>query len=443
MHTYECDDVVDISHLPIGENALIASQSGGEGFRSWVVDSGSGEHLVGRTMLHDKEHATIEPLTSPVRLRTANGIVTCRHHVPITIRSRGKTCWALVLEDAPLVLSMGKLAEDSVFFRWTTTTSCVLDFVKSEICLRLSHRVPMLDDPHVIDGVQVKTMGNDMDCDDHVPCALARTLKSVCFQDGSKPIHDEIAPQYNVVEFCCGKESMISNAVIHGSRTNALRITEDIDGTRPDLIEVVKEHVATYGRHIHLASMLWHKFVELASWVMQQHGVIVFEWPVNNAYWHSDQVREFFKDGVGARWYTCVVHGCSAGLCDDHGRKMAKRWEIRTNSSHIWPALMSFSQCHCTEKHVRVEGNNTRKSGEYPSLLAMKFHKALTVWSSDMSWLGNLGLKHATVSCHDHTGQDAPLVVLLIGVASAWHVRTICHVFDAVGMEGTTNCNKC
>eukprot|EP00971_Amphidinium_carterae_P151346 3000742-Amphidinium_carterae.1 len=51
----------------------------------------------------------------PVKLRTANGVVTCSECVMIQVPPLGQSVRTLVLESAPLVLSMGRLASEGVY----------------------------------------------------------------------------------------------------------------------------------------------------------------------------------------------------------------------------------------------------------------------------------------------------------------------------------------
>eukprot|EP00971_Amphidinium_carterae_P250696 4976746-Amphidinium_carterae.1 len=63
--------MIDIRHLGDYMNAMICVDPSA---RSWIVDSGSGEHLVGRSLLGKAETENIEEMERPVELRTANGV---------------------------------------------------------------------------------------------------------------------------------------------------------------------------------------------------------------------------------------------------------------------------------------------------------------------------------------------------------------------------------
>eukprot|EP00971_Amphidinium_carterae_P003392 66786-Amphidinium_carterae.3 len=52
-------EIIDIRHLDKHMNALVCDSPDS---RSWIVDSGSGEHLVGRSHLNTQELQSTKPL---------------------------------------------------------------------------------------------------------------------------------------------------------------------------------------------------------------------------------------------------------------------------------------------------------------------------------------------------------------------------------------------
>ena len=96
-----------------------ATPLAGEPPRTYMVDSGASFHLISRKFLTNKEKATIKPLWDPIKLHTANSVVKCTEHVPIYVKELDLTLIALVLGNAPAVLSMGKLCtENNLRYVW-------------------------------------------------------------------------------------------------------------------------------------------------------------------------------------------------------------------------------------------------------------------------------------------------------------------------------------
>ena len=85
------------------------------GVDSWVMDSGSGRHLVSRRVLDKNANTNIVKGNETIRLKTANGIVETCEKVRIYVKGLGIYVTAWVLEDTPLVLSLNALAEEHGF----------------------------------------------------------------------------------------------------------------------------------------------------------------------------------------------------------------------------------------------------------------------------------------------------------------------------------------
>ena len=86
--------------------------------RTWIVDSGSCNHLAGRTSLSQSEQATVRKAARPHKLRTANGVINVDETLPITTDATGNV-EVLLLENSPAVLSLGRLCMEHGFaFEW-------------------------------------------------------------------------------------------------------------------------------------------------------------------------------------------------------------------------------------------------------------------------------------------------------------------------------------
>ena len=83
-------------------------------FNAFIVDTGSGQHLVGRRQTDERKLTRVDP-DKALRLRTANGITTSVWQTRIFIKQLGISIVAWVLEDTPLVLSASKLINEHGF----------------------------------------------------------------------------------------------------------------------------------------------------------------------------------------------------------------------------------------------------------------------------------------------------------------------------------------
>ena len=80
------------------------------GKNAWVIDTGSGYHLIPRAAVDNKKH--IIKSDEELTLMTANGVVTTSEKLDVKIKELGiiVECW--ILENTPLVLSVAGLVQD-------------------------------------------------------------------------------------------------------------------------------------------------------------------------------------------------------------------------------------------------------------------------------------------------------------------------------------------
>ena len=84
----------------------------------WLSDTGTALHLVGKNSLSARELAKIRTVT-PVSLHTPNGVVTVNQAIDLFVKSLQTNITALVMEDSPNALSVGKLVKESgLEFSW-------------------------------------------------------------------------------------------------------------------------------------------------------------------------------------------------------------------------------------------------------------------------------------------------------------------------------------
>ena len=88
------------------------------GVDSWVVDTGSGHHLIAKTLLTSNERGAQRKTTDVLQLSTANG--TCRADVVTDVLIKGidEEAEVRVLNKTPRVLSVHKLVERGGEFCW-------------------------------------------------------------------------------------------------------------------------------------------------------------------------------------------------------------------------------------------------------------------------------------------------------------------------------------
>ena len=91
-------------------------------YNAFIVDSGSGHHLVGKRQVAENTLTKVDP-DKAFRLQTANGITTSALNTRVHIKHLNTHVDAWVLEDTPLVLSVDKLVEENGFdFVWKAST---------------------------------------------------------------------------------------------------------------------------------------------------------------------------------------------------------------------------------------------------------------------------------------------------------------------------------
>jgi hypothetical protein len=86
---------------------------------SWVIDTGSGYHLLGKRDLTDTERDAQRETVERLHLHTANGRCSANQVTDTVIRELGNMeCEVRVLEKTPRVLSVGQLVENGAEFWW-------------------------------------------------------------------------------------------------------------------------------------------------------------------------------------------------------------------------------------------------------------------------------------------------------------------------------------
>ena len=88
-------------------------------YREWLVDSGSVFHLLGEKDMSEKEAETQYTAESPETLQTANGVKCADQCARFKVPALKVSSQALLLDNAPPVLSLGKLVlGEGCSFMW-------------------------------------------------------------------------------------------------------------------------------------------------------------------------------------------------------------------------------------------------------------------------------------------------------------------------------------
>jgi hypothetical protein len=102
--------------------------------------------LISKKDLTTKEKKSIRRLRHTVCLQTANGIITVTHEVDVRVRELGnEKVTAIVMENAPAVLSLGKLCEENGYdYIWRSGTKPYLQKGGLRVICQEINNVPLI-----------------------------------------------------------------------------------------------------------------------------------------------------------------------------------------------------------------------------------------------------------------------------------------------------------
>ena len=83
--------------------------------REYLVDSGAALHIICNYALNKEELRTVRKLKEQVMLQTANGMIIASHEAKVHVVELDLSLWAIILKDAPCLISMGKLCREHGF----------------------------------------------------------------------------------------------------------------------------------------------------------------------------------------------------------------------------------------------------------------------------------------------------------------------------------------
>ena len=115
---------------------------------SWLVDSGSEQDLISKSMLHQVNASECKPAPNPVTLTTANGFTEATEVADVRIKSLLEKCLPYVLEQTPAVLSVGtRCMIQGYSFVWPAGGLPILIRPDGKVIeLKIEGYVPVLDD---------------------------------------------------------------------------------------------------------------------------------------------------------------------------------------------------------------------------------------------------------------------------------------------------------
>jgi hypothetical protein len=219
------------------------------------------------------------------------------------------------------------------------------------------------------------------------------------------------SPQLNhydrvIIEWCCGRKSMLGKSSKHSGGCKVVRLTIDDDlRTSEGLQKAIQVLLnCPRGRTLLWSSMpcaggnpwqtlnaamgeglgkiegrwrdlrlLWSNFELMARAVMDIGGKVVIEWPERCKCWTDISVMRFVKQHS---FVDSIFHGCAYGLVTKHnmpiGQPMKKPWRSSSND----PIMLSFPnrKCQSGHDHAECRGRDCKASEDYTPAVVDAIH---------------------------------------------------------------------
>ena len=109
------------------------AEDNASGPKEWLMDTGSGHDLIGRSDLSSGALARRQPAECPITLNTANGLYHADEEIPMLVHALDEGIRPLLMESTPAVISIGrrcKLQGYSFWWLLTGIQSCINPLVK-------------------------------------------------------------------------------------------------------------------------------------------------------------------------------------------------------------------------------------------------------------------------------------------------------------------------
>ena len=143
--------------IGLGAAAAESDRSLEPGVNCWVVDTGSGHHLVPRSARTPAETRSTREGTT-LSLATANGTVNENEVTKSQVDALGMAVEVRVLRETPRVLSVFKLVQEGATFLWSPQ-GCWLTFKGQRSKLPIKAGVPLLRAGNAVEENEAKTAG--------------------------------------------------------------------------------------------------------------------------------------------------------------------------------------------------------------------------------------------------------------------------------------------
>ena len=112
------------------------------GGREFLIDSGATFHMCSYSVLTVEEQATIKSLSRPIPIMTANGVIIVKEYARVYVSDLNASANMIISEEAPLLLSMGKLCggpEGFCDYTWKRGQKPRLTVYRADQPSRVSH----------------------------------------------------------------------------------------------------------------------------------------------------------------------------------------------------------------------------------------------------------------------------------------------------------------
>ena len=217
---------------------------------------------------------------------------------------------------------------------------------------------------------------------------------------------------YVMIEFCAFFDSLLSSSKNHKGKCMRYIIDDVIDGRTHKALELMRIAVKQGGaytvlwgsmpctggctwnyingktpegrarieEHIVLMTQLLKNFIIAAKLVVENGGIVCFEWPKRCTYWKRSDIQNMIND-LGLE--PAHFDGCSFGLKSTNKGKehmfLKKPWTIYSNCP-ILNTMLTKRVCPGVNKyhvHDQCRGKNAKGSERYTDEFARSVHCAL------------------------------------------------------------------
>ena len=227
-------------------------------------------------------------------------------------------------------------------------------------------------------------------------------------------------PNRFLVEFCCSPDSKLSQVRAASKGCHCIRVTEDLDGTKPRALKYVADQITLAARdeggaiakrpsvlifaslpctggctwqrinsktteggervesHKQLFRKLFRSLRKLDGSLCKFCDVsIALELPASCDYWKLPMIQNFI-DQHGLQEH--LVDGCMVGIKDKEGAPLKKTWRIVSDVS--LSEQLSGLRCDKSHQHGESRGNDLKKAESYTYVLTDAVHVS---WSKHVN----------------------------------------------------------